>query len=117
MASEVKLGLDARKPLLLFPVRIETRFVDSANSSQLLVRIYPDQISVDAHDPELTDGEVRDAQAYWSIVWRTGTLPATDSPIRTAWRVLVGHYHAPRAAWIVRQTAPTNLAARPAAPT
>jgi hypothetical protein len=40
MPSEIKPGLDARTPLLLLPVRIETRFVDSADSSQLLVRIY-----------------------------------------------------------------------------
>jgi len=32
MPSEIKPGLDARTPLLLLPVRIETRFVDSADS-------------------------------------------------------------------------------------
>ena len=29
-------------PLALFPVRLETRFVDAGTGTQLLVRIYPD---------------------------------------------------------------------------
>jgi hypothetical protein len=117
MSKQVKPGLDAGTPLLMLPVRIETRFADADPGSELLVRIYPDQISVDAHDPQLTIGEVADGQAYWGVVWRTGTPPADDTTIRTAWRVLVSQYHPPRAAWIVRQTTPTNLAARPAVPT
>ena len=110
-------GPNAGTPLLLLPVRIETRFVDSVDGSALLVRIYPDQISVDAHESELTSGELLDGQAYWGVLWRTGAAPAADQPIRAAWDVLVAHYHAPRAAWIVGQTTPTNLAARPSAPT
>ncbi|MFM0330093.1 hypothetical protein [Paraburkholderia strydomiana] len=110
-------GLDARIPLALLPVRIETRFIDSTDGPELLVRIYPDQISVDAHEAELTAGEIVDARTYWGVVWRAGTVPPNDDPIRTAWSVLVSKYHAPRAAWIVRQTTPTNLAARPPAPT
>jgi len=48
-------GLDARTPLLLLPVHLETRFVDSpAGLSELWVRIYPDQISINTHEPELT---------------------------------------------------------------
>jgi hypothetical protein len=110
-------GLDARTPVLLLPARIETRFVDSASSAALLVRIYPDQISVDTHEPELTSGEVADAQAYWNVVWRAGKSPTDDTSIRNAWGVLVAHYHAPRTAWIVLQTTPTNLPSQPSAPT
>ena len=110
-------GLDSQQPLLLLPVRLETRFVDSTSGSELLVRIYPDQISVDAHDPQLTSGEIADAEGYWSVVWRAGNPPADDSPIKAAWRALVTQYHAPRAAWIVLQTTPINISARPAAPT
>jgi hypothetical protein len=98
-------------------MRIETRFVDGPDTPALLVRIYPDQISVDAHDPELTSGELIDGQAYWGIAWRTGTAPGSDAPIQTAWRALVARYHAPRAAWIVQAMTPTNLAQRPASAT
>src|ERR1035441_6174511 len=103
-------GIDAGTPLLLFPMRIETRFTDAADGSALLVRIYPDQISVDSHEPDLTAGEVADGKQYWNIVWRAGTT--NDTPVRAAWSSLVGTYHAPRADWIVRQTTPVNLAAR-----
>jgi hypothetical protein len=108
---------DGRIPLLLIPARIETRFVDSAEGSALLVRIYPDQFSVDTHDPQLTGAESADGQAYWRVVWRAGKPPSDDSSIRNAWGMLVAQYHAPRAAWIVRQVAPSNLAAQPTAPT
>lgn len=117
IGNVIRGGLDARTPLVLLPFRLETRFVDSGDSSELLVRIYPDQISVDAHDPELTSGEIADGQAYWGIVWRAGTAAAAAGQVKTAWSVLVGRYHAPRAAWIVRATTPSNLTAQPAAPT
>ena len=80
-----------------------TQFVDATEGATLLVRIYPDQISVDAHEAELTSGEVADAQAYWGVVWRAGTAPASDNSIRTAWSVLRQVSRPPRAAWIVRR--------------
>ena len=53
-------GLDARTPLLLLPVNIETRFIDSSGASELWVRIYPDQIAINTFEPELTDQEIAD---------------------------------------------------------
>jgi hypothetical protein len=114
---DVKGGLDARTPLLLLPVRIETRFVDDSQGSALLVRIYPDQIHCDAHDPALTPAELADAQGFWTLRWRAGLPPPDDAPLRDAWRNLVSTYRAPRAAWIVKALTPSNLAAQPAAPT
>lgn len=46
-------ALDPRMPLALLPVRLETRYRDDA----LLVRIYPDEIHVDAHDPGVSEVE------------------------------------------------------------
>ena len=89
--------LDARYPIALFPVRVETRF-DRANS-QLLIRVYPDEILADAHEPSLTAAEQQDGNAYWAAV-AGGTAEAE------AWRQLLGRYQAPRAAWIVQATDP-----------
>src|SRR5215207_11206012 len=48
--------LDGGVPVCLLPVRLETRFF--AGGSELRIRIYPDQLHLDAHEPELTEYEV-----------------------------------------------------------
>lgn len=62
------------QPIALFPVRLETRFVDDALSTegdptQLLVRVYPDQFQVDSHEPELTADERQWGQTFWATLW------------------------------------------------
>ena len=44
-------------PLLLFPVRVETRFTArrEAPGTDLLLRVYPDDIHLDSHEPALTE--------------------------------------------------------------
>lgn len=104
-------------PLLLFPVRIETRFVDQAGAaSELWVRVYPDQVLVNGHHPSLTPAELAAGNAYWDALWRAGQPPPQQEAVRAAWRGLVARYGAPRSAWIVRQATPVNLPQRPAAP-
>lgn len=109
-------GQDAR-PLVLLPVRAETRFIDTADASELWVRIYPDQIMVNAHHPELTAPEVAAGNAYWDAVWRAGKPPPQQDAVLAPWRGLAARYGGPRAAWIALQTTPLNIAQQPAAPT
>jgi hypothetical protein len=99
--------LSSRHPLLLLPVRLETRFAwrdaddrltfarTQNQSPALLVRIFPDDIHDDAHEPELTRGEeelrrrlekrlraatdLRDLDAAWSEVIRRA------GPTRAGW--------------------------------
>jgi hypothetical protein len=94
-----RLPLAAGVPVLLLPVRIETRFASqpavtvkgqSAGPS-LLVRVYPDTISVSSFEPELTPDEVSAGTAYWDLVWRAGLPPAADAA-QAPWRVLAGAY-------------------------
>ena len=124
--SRGNAGINAQTPLLLLPVHIQTRFVDSSavnvlaarqSASELLVRIYPDQIAVNSHEPELTSQEVADGQAYWNALWQVGTAPTNTDDLKAPWRVLASLYGSPRAAWIARALTPTNLSAQPVAVT
>ncbi len=110
--------LDAQTPLLLLPVNIETRFIDvDAREAELWVRIYPDQIAINAHEPELTLQEISDGQSYWTQVWTGGNPPPGSDAAQAPWRALATIYGAPRAAWIALQLTPTNASLQPAAPT
>jgi hypothetical protein len=104
-------------PLLLYPVRIETRFADTGDTSELWIRVYPDQIMVNGHHPELTTAEQAAGNDYWNALWLAGNPPPSPDDAQAPWRGLAGRYGGPRAAWIVLQTTPINIAQRPTAPT
>ena len=111
-------GLSASTPLLMLPVNLETRFMMSAaGAPELWVRIYPDQVSINSHEPELTQQEVTDGQAYWDALWRAGNPPASVDAIKAPWRGLAQRYGSARAAWIAVQMTPSNIGAQPAAAT
>jgi hypothetical protein len=94
-------------PIALLPLRIETRFGARDGTPVLRVRIYPDELAADAHEPELTADELGAGKAYWQAGWN----PAGEAE---AWRALLARTSAARSAWLVLQTTPTNLAQRPA---
>jgi hypothetical protein len=89
--------LDAGVPIAFFPVRVETRF--DRPTSSLRIRVYPDEVLADPHDPSLTSAEQQMGAQYWSDVPTLGAA--------MAWQRLVGTTAAPRAAWIVIATDPT----------
>jgi hypothetical protein len=101
-------------PLLLLPVRLETRFFTlPGNVTELRVRVYPDKIHLDSHEPDLLPGERDWGAHYWQQDWRAGN----DTNARaTAWRQLADRFGAERAAWIQRVLRPTNQQQRPTAP-
>ena len=101
-------------PLLLFPVSLETRFVNDDGADELLVRIRPDDLTVDMHEARLTQREVTWGHRYWEQVWRAGE---DESRRLAAWQEFARLFGAPRAAWVARQLAPINLATdRPTEP-
>jgi hypothetical protein len=108
VTPEQEIGrLAADSPIVLLPVRLETRF----HGSELLLRVYPDDIFAEAHEPELTDQEISDGERYWRDAWQN------DEAERAAWKVLIGAVGAPRAAWIAQTLSPTNIRTeRPAQP-
>lgn len=102
-------------PLVLLPVRLETRFFLLANgSTELRVRVYPDKIHLDSHERDLTLDEQTWGQHYWQQDWLAGN----DMTARAdAWRQIADRFGAARAAWIVRVLQPGNAAQRPTSPT
>lgn len=92
--------LDLGVPLVLLPVRVETRF--ARDRARFLVRVFPDEIFADGHEPALTEEEHEAGSHYWQSV-REGAREAD------AWRSLTQRFPTPRAAWIVRCLEPTDL--------
>ena len=76
--------LSDQYPVLLLPLRLETRFKrDAGGQPQLWVRIYPEACLVDTFEPALTEQEITNAQAFWAAVWRAAGDEALE---REAWR-------------------------------
>ena len=105
--------LTADVPIVLLPVRLETRFArghaDPRFAGTLRVRIYPDGIFGETHEPRLSVEERDAGRDYWRRAW-------ADASERGAWTALVKVMPPPRAAWIVQVTAPTNLDQFPTQP-
>jgi hypothetical protein len=101
-------------PILLFPVRLETRFktvVEGRGSRrQLWVRVYPDECSIDTFEETLSENEVANAQLYWTGIWQAGGIEEQE---RAAWRGLVASHGSGRAAYIVENYQPSNLGQNP----
>ena len=101
-------------PLALLPVRLETRFFPiNSDLKELRVRIFPDQIQLDAHDPRLTTEEVDWARRYWTLDWHAGDDLERR---RRAWQMIADRFDPERAAWIARAQQPDNPLDRPATP-
>jgi hypothetical protein len=98
-------------PLVLLPVRLETRFFTLADgTTELRVRVFPDKIHCDSHEPELTPDELTWGQHFWQQDWIAGD----DAGARAdAWRQIADRFNPRRAAWIVRLLTPTNASQRP----
>ena len=92
-------------PILLMPVRLETRFKTisdpgAAPVNQLWVRVFPDDCWIDSFDPLLTKTEVDNAKTYWIGIWKAGGIEDQE---RAAWRTLASSHVSGRASWIISQ--------------
>ena len=101
--------IDSNLPITMLPVRIETRFAGTPASPQLQVRLYPDDIHVDHHDPRLTRGEVAAGTRYW-----TGLR--ADTAGDQAWAQLLKDVGPTRAIWVRQALTPTNTVGAPTFP-
>ena len=96
---------DPGLPLVLLPVRIETAYLQSVDGDgmDLVVRVYPDDIHVDTHEPELTANELAAGTAYWQAVWGAGPNQAR---LDAAWAATLAQLKPARAAWAIRALMP-----------
>lgn len=96
-------ALDPGVPLLLLPVRLETRYNLDLPTPRLRIRVYPDEIHLDAHEPELTPIEADAGRTFWKTCWNA----APDERER-AWQELVVTTGTERGAWVVQVLRPRN---------
>jgi len=95
-------------PILLFPLRLETRFKavavpGSTATEQLWVRVYPDECLVDTFEPLPSESELTSVQKFW-VDW--ALAGGVDGEQRGAWRTLVAGSGSGRAAWLIQQYRP-----------
>jgi hypothetical protein len=96
---------DNTGPVLLLPVRLEAVYFDNDGGPELRVRVYPDDVHVDSHEPALTEGERQAGVAYWRAAWAAGE----DATRRqAAWQALVGASGSTRASWVRESLTPLN---------
>src|SRR5688572_25680906 len=102
-------GLSASYPIVLFPVRLETRFVavgsGGAPQTQLLVRVYPDDCQIDSFEPDLSDAEVTNLRRYWC---ERASAGRNETRERAAWRNLCAAHGAGRATYLIGRYAPLS---------
>ncbi len=101
-----RLSFGPARPVVLFPVRLETRFFPHpAGGFELRVRVYPDTVHIDSHEPELTADELTWGQHFWEQTWRAAN---DEERAKAAWRQLADRFDSPRAAWIAHALKPLN---------
>lgn len=103
--------LSAEFPILLMPLRIETRFKEVKNevgeiAQQLWVRVYPDNCSIDTFEPNPSESEIEAVQDFWISWWEANGVEDFE---RGAWRSLVAGIGAGRAEWLIENFRPENL--------
>ena len=82
-------------PIVLLPVRLETRYVEATGGErELLVRVWPDQVHIDSHDPRLSEAEAEAGRQFWLADWRSGD---DQERRQRAWRALAERFDPGRA--------------------
>ena len=107
---DVARHLSADLPVVLLPVRIETRFVEVPGRLELWLRVYPDDIHVHSFEPRLSVDEVSAGRDYWRALTAAnrGANGDPEAAKQDAWTVLARKRGVQRARWVARETRPTG---------
>jgi hypothetical protein len=92
-------------PILLLPLRLETKFKLDTDVKELWVRVFPDDIAVVTHEKVLTPSEITYGIAHWKALWEAQGVAENK---KTAWKLLTDKCGLNRAAWVALQTRPLN---------
>jgi hypothetical protein len=98
--------LDDSLPCLLFPLRIETRFMGAPGKRELWVRVYPDDIAVHTHETSLTRDEAVSGIGYWTTLAAAQSIEDAAEKERIekgAWRALADGLGGTRASWVASE--------------
>lgn len=94
--------LETTAPLVLFPIRIETRF----ETGSLKLRVYPDEIFMNSHETALTEGEYAAGKQFYEDLNTITVLVDNDKAKRAHWTDMVRAFGAERSAFILRTMLP-----------
>jgi hypothetical protein len=106
-------------PIVLLPVRIETKFARVGQGTELRVRIFPDDISIAAPPSAVTADERVAGETYWSARAASRAQPGDAERRRDyegAWTTLATRHGAYRASYIVNATNPEDPTPTPPPP-
>ena len=98
-------------PILLFPLRIETRFKSNMQEStgerqqELWVRVFPDDALIDSFEEDLSESEVESARLFWINYWKAGGMEDLE---RAAWKGMVDNFGSGRSGYIIQKYSPVN---------
>jgi hypothetical protein len=98
--------LDDDVPFVLFPLRLETRFMKRGSKHELWVRIYPDDCQVQTYTDFITDAELSSTRRFWIDYWKAGGFVDQE---RAAWRGLVSAHGSGRAALLIERIEPAGV--------
>ncbi len=97
--------LDAGLPVVMLPVRLETRyFAIDADHVELRLRIFPSRLHVTVDRPGIDPVERDQMMAYWRIRQTAGAGTPAE---RTAWQRVVELFGEPRGVFLRRTLTPT----------
>ncbi|MEM9192388.1 MAG: hypothetical protein AAGF12_24650 [Myxococcota bacterium] len=96
-------SLNKRVPVVLFPLRLETRFKRTDAGPQLWIRAYPDDCQIQTHTAYITEAELEAVRRFWVDWYRAGGL---DNQQRSAWRQLILAHGSGRAPYLLESVRP-----------
>lgn len=99
--------LDGKLPIVMLPVRIETRYFSDGAALELRVRIFPSAAHVTTDRPSPDQVEHDETVAYWTVRETNGD---NDPATMAAWQRMTSMFGDARAQWLRRTLTPTKNA-------